>query len=132
MTLEPLLNAPGVVQAHAVAALAAPGLGCTQLLLPKGTTVHRLTGYTWVPVMLVVAISSFRVHSIRLIGPFSPIHRLSIMTLAGVPRAVILARRGDSAGHRRMMAMLFWLALVSAGLFTLLPGRIMGAVVPGG
>jgi uncharacterized membrane protein len=33
--------------------------------------------------------------------------------------------------HRKTMLSLFWLALVGAGLFTLLPGRIMGQMVFG-
>jgi len=131
MTLEPLLRAPVEIQLHAFAALGAFALGIAQLALPKGTPFHRMRGYAWAGLMLLVAISSFWLHSIRLVGPFSPIHLLSILTLAGVPRAVYLARAGDIAGHRRMMLILFWFALVGAGLFTLLPGRIMGAVVLG-
>jgi hypothetical protein len=37
MTLEPLLNAPFVVQLHALPAVAAFGLGIVQLTAPKGT-----------------------------------------------------------------------------------------------
>ena len=131
MTLEPLLAAPATIQAHTFAALAAFGLGALQLSAPKGTPLHRGLGYVWVTIMLVVAISSFFIHTIRLIGPFSPIHLLSILTLVTLPLAVLRARRGDIAGHRKLMRVLFSAALLIAGLFTLLPGRIMSAVVFG-
>ena len=131
MTLEPLLAAPATIQAHAYAALAAFGIGAIQLAAPKGTPVHRALGYVWVTIMLVVAVSSFFINTIRLIGPFSPIHLLSILTLVTLPLAVLRARRGDVAGHRKLMRILFFAALLIAGLFTLLPGRIMSAVVFG-
>jgi uncharacterized membrane protein len=41
------------------------------------------------------------------------------------------ARRHDVTGHRLTMIFTFSGALVIAGLFTLLPGRIMHAVVFG-
>jgi len=131
MNLQPLLGAPIETRLHAFAALGALGLGAAQLMSTKGTMPHRIRGYVWSALMLIVAASSFWIHSLRLIGPFSPIHLLSILTLVTLPRAIYLARRGDVAGHRRIMLMLFWFALVGAGLFTLLPGRIMGAVLLG-
>ena len=81
--------------------------------------------------MFVVAVSSFFIHEIRLWGPFSPIHLLSVFTLIMLPLAVLRARRHDVAKHRRAMTGLFIGALVVAGAFTLLPGRIMHAVVFG-
>jgi uncharacterized membrane protein len=82
--------------------------------------------------MATIAVSSFWIHDLRMIGPFSPIHLLSIFTLAVLPLAVLAARRHDVARHRRAMLGLFLGALVVAGLFTLLPGRIMHAAVFGG
>ena len=79
--------------------------------------------------MLAVVVSSFFIHTIRLWGPFSPIHLLSIFTLAMLPLAVAHARR--HAVERRAMLGLFVGALVIAGIFTFLPGRIMHAVVFG-
>jgi uncharacterized membrane protein len=81
--------------------------------------------------MAVIAISSFWIHDIRLIGPFSPIHLLSIFTLAILPLAVWHARRHRVERHRKAMTSIFVGALVIAGLFTLLPGRIMHHVVFG-
>ncbi len=81
--------------------------------------------------MAVVAASSFWIHEIRLLGPWSPIHLLSIFTLIVLPIAVWRARRHRIADNRRIMTMIFVGALVIAGLFTFLPGRIMHAVVFG-
>jgi uncharacterized membrane protein len=131
MSLEPLINASPVIQIHASLALLALLLGASQLALPKGTPRHRAFGGLWAALMMIIAASSFFIHSIRMIGPFSPIHLLSILTLVAVPRSILAARRGDIAAHRRGMMLVFWLALVGAGLFTLLPNRIMGQVVFG-
>jgi len=131
MTLAPLLAATAVIQLHAFAAMAAFVLGAVQLAAPKGTIPHRLFGRLWAALMLAVVISSFFIHTIRLWGPWSPIHLLSLFTLVMLPLAVLRARRHQVEGHRRAMASLFVGALAIAGLFTFLPGRIMHAVVFG-
>lgn len=132
MTLAPLVNASPVIQAHAALAFAAIGLGAVQFLAPKGTLPHRTIGLAWASLMMLVAGSSLFIHTIRTWGPFSPIHLLSVFTLAVVPLAVLSARRHDVRRHRRAMIWIFTLALVVTGLFTLAPGRIMNKVVFGG
>ena len=131
MTLAPLLAAPPVIQLHAFAALGAFALGAVQLAAPKGTIPHRLFGWLWAALMLAVVLSSFFIHTIRLWGPWSPIHLLSLFTLIMLPLAVLRARRHQVDKHRRAMTSLFVGALVIAGIFTLLPGRIMHDVVFG-
>ena len=131
MNLAPLLAAPAVIQIHAFAALSAFALGAVHLAAPKGTIPHRAVGWLWAGLMLVLVLSSFFIHTIRLWGPFSPIHLLSIFTLAMLPLAVWRARQHDVRKHRRAMVSLFLGALVIAGVFTFLPGRIMHAVVFG-
>lgn len=131
MSLAPLLNASPTIQVHAFAAMAAFALGVVQLSAPKGTLPHRAAGWTWVALMLTVAVSSLFIHVIRLWGPWSPIHLLSLLALTTVPLAVASARRGAIAGHRQGMTMLFVFALLITGLFTLWPGRIMHSVVFG-
>jgi uncharacterized membrane protein len=131
MSLAPLLDAAPAIPVHAFAAIAAFALGLVQFAAPKGTLPHRTVGWIWVVLMAVVAASSFWIHEIRLLGPWSPIHLLSIFTLIMLPIAVWRARRHRVADHRRIMTITFVGALVIAGLFTLLPGRIMHAVVFG-
>jgi uncharacterized membrane protein len=131
VNLAPLLNAAPAIPLHAFAAMAAFVLGVVQLAAPKGTLPHRTIGWIWVGLMATVAVSSFWVHQIRLVGPWSPIHLLSIFTLLMLPLGVWRAHRHEVAGHRRIMILLFTGALVIAGLFTLVPGRIMHAVIFG-
>jgi uncharacterized membrane protein len=129
MTLQPLLEAPLAIQLHAFAAVGAFAVGCIQLAGPKGTAIHRAIGWSWVILMLVVAGSSFWVHQIRLWGDWSPIHFLSIFTLAVLPMAIVAVRRGRVKSHARAMIGLFAGALAVAGLLTFLPGRLMHGVL---
>jgi uncharacterized membrane protein len=131
MSLAPLLNAAPAIPLHAFAAMAAFVLGIVQFAAPKGTLPHRSIGWIWVLLIASVAISSFWIHQIRLLGPWSPIHLLSIFTLTMLPFGVWMAHRHRVINHRRIMISIFTGALVIAGLFTLLPGRIMHAVVFG-
>jgi uncharacterized membrane protein len=131
VSLAPLLNAVPQIPIHAFAAMAAFALGLVQFAAPKGKLPHRTLGWIWVTLMATVAVSSFWIHQIRLVGPWSPIHLLSIFTLIMLPLAVWRAHQHRVIDHRRIMIMTFTGALVIAGAFTLMPGRIMHAVVFG-
>jgi uncharacterized membrane protein len=131
MSLAPLLNAPITIQLHAFAAMSAFVLGLVQFAAPKGTLPHRTIGFTWLALMLIVAVSSFWIHEIRLWGPWSPIHLISIYVLIMIPVAVYFARTHKIRGHARTVIGMFLGGLVIAGLFTLVPGRIMHAVAFG-
>jgi uncharacterized membrane protein len=131
MSLAPLLDAAPSIQLHAFAAMTAFALGVVQLSAPKGTLPHRTIGWVWVGLMAVVCVSSFWIHQLRLWGPWSPIHLIAIFTLVTLPLAVWAAHRRAVERHRRAMTGLFFGALVIAGIFTLVPGRIMHAVVLG-
>ena len=131
MNLSPLLGAPAVIQVHAFAAMVVVILSAHQLIRPKGTSVHRTVGFAWMTLMMAVAISSFWIHEIKQFGDFSLIHVLSIVTLYFVPAAVLAAHRHQTDRHRRIMLSLIAFALLGAGAFTLLRGRIMHDVVFG-
>ena len=133
MSLAPLLNASFAIQLHAFAAMSAFMLGLAQLAAPKGTLPHRTVGWIWVVLMLLIAVSSFWIHGqgARIVGPFGPIHLLSILVLIMLPVAIWFARKHNARGHARTMVGLFIGALIVAGLFTLVPGRIMHAVAFG-
>ena len=132
MTLAPLLNASIAIQLHAFAAIAAFALGLMQFARRKGTFSHRTFGWIWVMLMLIVAISSFWIHDIKLWGIWSPIHILSVVTLVNLPLAVWMARKHNVRAHRYWMLGIFAGALVIAGIFTFVPGRIMHGVRFGG
>jgi uncharacterized membrane protein len=131
MSLRPLLEASPAIQVHAFAAMGAFTLGAIQLLAPKGTLPHRTIGYVWVALMAVICVTSFWIHDLRVWGIWSPIHLLSIFTLAVLPFAVLHARRHRVTQHRNAMIAMFAGALMIAGLFTVVPGRIMYAAVFG-
>ena len=119
MCLAPLLDAAPAIPLHAFAAMAAFALGIVQFAAPKGTLPHRTIGWIWVGLMATVAASSFWIHEIRLLGPWSPIHLLSIFTLIMLPLAVwqrpAAQGRRSSPDHDDRS---FVGALVIAGLFT--------------
>jgi uncharacterized membrane protein len=129
MTLQPLLTAPLAIQIHTVAALALIPLTLAQFIRPKAGH-HAARGWAWIAVMAVVIVTSFFIHTIRLIGPFSPIHLLSIVTTVSLVLAVRARKAGDIARHQRIM---IWVTAgwAIAGLFTLLPFRTLGQVLFG-
>ncbi|MEI7969148.1 MAG: DUF2306 domain-containing protein [Betaproteobacteria bacterium] len=111
-----------VIIAHASFAATALALGTWVLLRAKGTRSHRIAGWTWVILMASVAGSSFFIFRDR----YSWIHGLSVYTLAALVVGVRRARRHEVRRHRSTMISLFAGALVVAGAFTLLPGRLLG------
>src|SRR5882724_3821072 len=128
ITFAPLLSASPVIEVHAFAAMSAFALGLVQFAAPKGTLPHRTVGWIWVALMTLIAVSSFWIHQIRLFGLFSPIHLISIFTLVMLPLAVLHAHNHRVPQHRKAMISIFVGALVIAGAFTFVPGRIMHAV----
>lgn len=131
MSLDPLLQASPVIQIHAAAAVLALVVGAVVLFRRKGDRPHKALGKLWVGLMVVVALSSFFIWTIRLWGLFSPIHLLSVFTLAILWRAVSYARQRNIKLHMRTMQFTYVAALIITGLFTFLPGRIMNKVVFG-
>lgn len=115
-----------IIVTHMVAALTALALGSYVFLTPKGTAAHRLAGRVWAVLMLVTAISTYW---IRASGSFSWIHILSVITVVVLVAAVRFAMQGNIARHQRLMKGLFNGALVVAGVFTLLPQRLLGHAV---
>jgi uncharacterized membrane protein len=124
-----------VIAIHVSAALISVGLGLAILLRRKGTPVHRLQGRLWVGAMFAVAISSLLIeaHTMPLAIPqwpalarFGPIHLLSVITLITLWRGIRAIRAGKVRAHRLNMISLYT-SLCIAGLFTLLPSRVLGA-----
>ena len=131
MTWQPLWNDGLIISSHAIAALVAMAAGTLQFAMPKGTMGHLLLGYSWAGMMAVVAGSSFWIHEFQVIGPYSPIHILSAITLITLCYAIRAARAGRIRAHRSAMITLYITALLLTGAFTLIPGRTMHAVLLG-
>ena len=128
MTLLPLIHAPLAVQCHVLCAICAIVLGPVALLRRSRDHWHRRAGYAWVIAMFGTATSSFLISETPMVGPFGPIHMLSVFTLYGLWQGVRAARARDVVAHQGHMKNLYFWAMGIAGLFTFLPGRRMNAV----
>lgn len=116
---------------HIAGAICALLLGIAVLSMPKGTPRHKLIGRTWVVLMTIVALGSFRLHGISAEGGFSGIHLLSTFTLISMAYAIFMIRRGHRRRH--FMAMIgCFVGLIVAGIFTLDSDRIIGNFFFGG
>jgi len=107
-----------VIQIHLLAAVAAFVVGAIQIFGPKGTTMHRILGWSWVIFMITVAISSLWIKLINH-GQFSFIHLFSVVTLIAAPMLVYAARTHNVKRHSGIAIRLYAGALLIAGLFTL-------------
>jgi uncharacterized membrane protein len=96
-----------------------------QLVRRRGDLWHRLLGWVWAASLFGTAIISFAIRDIN-DGGFSFIHILSIVTAVNVPLLVFAARHHQIARHRTAVRSLVTGALLIAGYFTLMPGRILG------
>jgi uncharacterized membrane protein len=119
---------PLAIQIHLLSVAVAVSAAVLQLVLSKGGSRHRAVGYFWAAAMIVAALSSFWISSMPILGPFGPIHILSVITLIGVPQAVMAARRGNIRAHKLAVFQLVGFALVGAGAFAIFsPGRILNS-----
>jgi uncharacterized membrane protein len=120
MTLEPLIQAPLVVQAHVATVMAALACGLW-LIFPsrKGARAHRIVGFTFMGLMLVTTVISFFIHRRMPNSPvfgLSPAHVMSILVLFSIWRALDAAHKRDVRRHRVWATALFGGALVVNGL----------------
>lgn len=128
MTFAPIIGSTVAIQIHVIAAMLAVCLAPLIILRERRDKLHKTAGYIWVTSMTVTALSSFWIHEIRLVGGFSPIHLLSVLTLVALVGAIVAVRAGNVRRHQTIMrSMAFW-SLGIAGAFTLMPGRRMNAV----
>ena len=124
LNFEPLLTAPLQIQMHVAGALTAFSIGLVLLCAPKGFGFHKSLGWSWVAAMTLTAISSFFITGM-FENAYSPIHALSAWTLLGLPFGIAAIRRRNLKKHRDTMTGMFVGAMVIAGLFSFLPGRLM-------
>jgi uncharacterized membrane protein len=128
-TLTPL------IAVHATAAVGAIVTGPVALWARKGAQLrpklHRGFGYAWVTLMVITAVSAIFIHVSGLpnLGGFTPIHLLIPFTLLGLFGAFRALARRDIATHRQIMQRLYYGACLLAGMFTLMPNRLIGHFV---
>ena len=125
MNLDPLFAASLAVHIHMAAVALAIVLTILIFRLRKGTRLHKTCGRIWVAGMALTAISSFWITSGGSLFGFSGIHLISVFVLVQLYRAIRAARLGQITAHKRAMISMVWGALVVAGAFTFLPGRLM-------
>ena len=116
------LTLPSAV--HLAAVLPAVAIGVTQLLMTKGTRLHKSLGWIWVLAMVVVAASSFWILEIRKGAGWSVIHLLSAWTLISLTCAIWFIRRGNVRAHKGFMIGTL-LGLAGAGIGAVMPGRFL-------
>ncbi len=136
--LELISEMTPAIWVHVIAAFVALVLGAFVLWRRKGDERHRWMGRAWVATMAVVALSSFGISTIGVVGPFSPIHLLSIYTLLSLATGVgvflwpsSMSRVARIRTHRITMQTLYASALLIAGGFTFLPFRFLGRMTFG-
>jgi uncharacterized membrane protein len=134
MNLDPLLQAPWPVKLHLATVVPAFAIGTWQIFLSrKGSVGHRALGYVYLGLVTVTAIDAVFIHSLMPKAPLglSPVHLLVPLTLFGVVGALFAARKHDARRHRNTMIGVYVGGMLIAGGLTLLPGRILHALLVG-
>ena len=114
-----------LVWAHLVTVMVPLSITPFQLLRRRGGTLHRTLGWIWSVLLLATACITFFIRETN-DGGLSFIHILSALTLTTVPILVWTARIRRINRHRRAVRGLVTGAMLAAGYFTLMPGRILG------
>ena len=126
----PVLNAttPIALQLHLLSSVAALVLGPAALAARKGSPAHRTAGLLWCLLMLTAAASSLFIRDFRLPNwaGYTPIHLFTLITFAGVLAGLLALARGDLRTHGAAMRRVYLGGCVGAGVFALLPGRLLG------
>ncbi|MGI3184556.1 DUF2306 domain-containing protein [Nioella aestuarii] len=129
--LAPLFNAPLAVQLHVAGVLLAILLLPLTLWRRRKDRVHRLVGYVWISAMAVAALSSFFINGLAMVGPFGPIHLISVYVLYALIMGLRAAIKGRYEAHRSHLQGLAIGGLGGAGLLAFLPGRMLNQMVFG-
>ena len=126
-SLDLIAAAPAAIQIHLWTVLAAFALATIQMAAPKGTTTHRILGWSLATLFLATAIDSLFIRN-PAGGLFNPFQLFSVWVLIGIPLAVLSVKRGNVAFHARMMTGFYVGSLIIAGALTFMPGRLMWRV----
>lgn len=121
-----------VIAIHMAAALAATAIGPLALWSRRRGAqrprLHRGAGYAFVTLMVVTALSALFIRGDQ--GPriagYGVIHLLIPFTLAMLVVAFRFLLQGNIAAHRKTMLGVYLGACAIAGVFTLLPQRLLG------
>ncbi|MCB1517279.1 MAG: DUF2306 domain-containing protein [Hyphomicrobiaceae bacterium] len=129
MQLQPFLDAPLVIQLHAISATEALLLGAYVLWAKKGGRWHKILGYIWVTNMAIAITTSWFINELRMFGPFSVIHILSAWSTYVLIRSIIHARQRNFAAQMGLMRGLYFGGLGVAAVLAFAPGRVFNRMV---
>ena len=126
-----------LIVTHITFALGAVPVGVYIFLTKKGTSRHKLAGRFWVALLTIVSMSAIPIQSINP-GHYSLIHLLIPYTIGSLIYSIWNIRRFKVTrlqkyryAHMYSMIGVYVGALLIAGAFTLLPGRLLHGVVFG-
>jgi uncharacterized membrane protein len=100
----------------------------------KGSTSHRIWGKGYALLITFSSVVSLLLEAHvgpAWLGHFGYIHLLSVLTIATVPYSLWQLRRDRLISHQRSMQFLYWTGLLTAGAFTLFPGRYLHGLIFG-
>jgi len=113
---------------HLSAALAAIILGLANLLLSKGTGLHRFLGWLWIGLMVCATLSSLLIRQVHPGGAWSWLHGLTIYTLLTMASAMVAIGQGNVRRHGNCMKGTM-VGAIAAGTAALAPGRFLSEVL---
>ena len=115
---------------HAIFAIP---LGLLIFLKKKGTFLHKRLGWFWILFLVIVSISAVFIQTKP--GQFSIIHLLIPFTLISLIYAIWSIKKFKETkkkyrySHKYTMIGVYLGALITAGTFTLMPGRIIHSLL---
>ena len=120
---------------HAIFAILARPLGLVIFLNKKGTSNNKLLGWIWIVLLVIVSISAIFIQTLNP-GQYSLIHLLIPFTLVSLIYAIWSIRMFKETkkinyrySHMYTMIGLYLGALLVAGTFTLMPGRMIHSLL---
>jgi uncharacterized membrane protein len=131
------MNETLILSLHALPGLLAVILGSIVLLSKKGTKTHKRRGYIWLGLMLLISLTAIFIQEINP-GSYSLIHLLIPWTIFSIIFGIYAIKKFKVNKnkvwrnlHQWTMIGLFFGALVIAGAFTLMPGRMLNEIMFG-
>ena len=126
-----------IIYIHAFFALSAVPLGLYIFLTKKGTKKHKLFGRIWVAWLVTISLTAIFIQEITP-GEYSFIHLLIPLTIGSLIFSIWSIRKFKQtalqkykSSHMTSMIGVYVGALIVAGVFTLMPGRMFYQILFG-
>ena len=126
-----------IIYIHAFFALTAVPLGLYIFLTKKGTAKHILFGRIWISWLLTISLTAIFIQEVTP-GEYSLIHLLIPLTIGSLIYSIWSIRKYKKTtllkykrAHMSSMTSVYVGALILAGAFTLMPGRLFYEILFG-